>query len=282
VTATIARHVEHCMGTVFSFDVRTPGVDGAVFADIVRFLHDVDERFSTYRPDSEISRVSRGELAVGQCHRDVVEILDRCAELEDETGGYFSAYADGTLDPSGLVKGWAIERASDLLVAAGSTSHCVNGGGDVQCVGESAPGVPWRVGIANPHRVGEILTVVAGRDIAVATSGTAERGAHILDPHTRRAPSGLASVTVVGRRLSDVDPYATAAFAMGLRARGWIDGLAGHWGFGVNDDGTTWTAGFESPARAGQVALAHLPLTRPAARRAAFPPSATIGGVQGP
>jgi FAD:protein FMN transferase len=249
MTATIARHVEHCMGTVFSFDVRTPGFDGGVFAAIVRFLHDVDERFSTYRPDSEISRLSRGELTIGQCDRQVVEILDRCAELEGETDGYFSAYASGSLDPSGLVKGWAIERASDMLVAAGSTSHCVNGGGDVHCVGESAPGEPWRVGIAHPLRAGELVTVVAGRDIAVATSGTAERGAHVLDPHTGQAPHGLASVTVIGRHLSEVDTYATAAFAMGSAARDWMNDLAGHSAFGVNQDGTTWTSEHQSRAR---------------------------------
>jgi FAD:protein FMN transferase len=248
MTMAAARHVEQVMGTVFSFDVRMPGFDGRAFVDVVRFLHDVDKKFSTYRPDSEISRLSRGELAIGQCDRQVVDILDRCVELQRETDGYFSAYAGGALDPSGLVKGWAIEQASDLLVAAGSTSHCVNGGGDVQCVGEAAPGVPWRVGIANPHRVGELLTVVAGSDIAVATSGTAERGAHILDPHTGLAPNGLASVTIVGRRLSDVDPYATAAFAMGSAARGWLDGLAGHCGLGVNNDGTTWTSWCPAPA----------------------------------
>jgi FAD:protein FMN transferase len=241
MTTTTAGHVEHVMGTVFSFDVRTPDFDGGAFVDVVAFLHDVDKKFSPYRPDSQISRLSRAELAIGQCDRQVVDVLDRCVELEKETDGYFSAYAGGSLDPSGLVKGWAIEQASDLLVAAGSTSHCVNGGGDVQCVGEAAPGVPWRVGIANPHRVGELLTVVAGSDIAVATSGTAERGAHIVDPHTGLAPNGLASVTLIGRRLSDVDPYATAAFAMGLAARGWLDCLAGYSGFGVNNDGTTWT-----------------------------------------
>lgn len=245
MTATIARHVEHCMGTVFSFDVRTPGFDDGAFVDVVRFLHDVDERFSTYRPDSEISRLSRGEITIGQCERQVVEILDRCAELEHETDGYFSAYATGSLDPSGLVKGWAIETASGMLVAAGSTRHCVNGGGDVQCVGDSSPGMPWRVGIAHPLHPGQLVTVVTGSNIAVATSGSAERAAHVLDPHTRQAPNELASVTVIGRLLSDVDAYATAAFAMGHDARAWLNNLPGHYGFGVNNDGTTWaTEGF--------------------------------------
>ncbi len=146
---------------------------------------------------------------LAQCSAQVVAILERCAALEAETDGYFSAYAGGCLDPSGLVKGWAIEAASDLLVAAGSTSHCVNGGGDVQCVGDSAPGVPWRVGIAHPLRAGELATVVTGTDIAVATSGPAERGPHVLDPHQRPGPGRAGQpdchrpATVRRRRLCD-------------------------------------------------------------------------------
>lgn len=236
-----SRHVEHCMGTVFTLDVRTPGFDTRVFADVVGFLHDVDATFSTYREDSEISRLNRGDVELEQCRPDVREILRRCQELERETGGYFSAFAAGTLDPSGLVKGWAIERASDLLVAAGSTDHCVNGGGDVQCAGNAAPGTPWRVGIAHPLQPGAIAGIVAGRDLAVATSGSAERGQHVLDPHTGRPPSGMAGVTVIGRRVSLADAYATAAFAMGAGAPDFIEDLHGHWGFGVRDDGTTWS-----------------------------------------
>jgi FAD:protein FMN transferase len=243
--STATRHVEQCMGTVFSFDVRTPGFDTAALGEAVRLLHDIDATFSTYRADSEISRLRRGELDVRHARPEVREILRRCAELEIETDGYFSAYAGGELDPSGLVKGWAIERASDVLRAAGSTDHCVNGGGDVQCAGDAAPGVPWRVGIAHPWEPGSVAAVVAGTGLAVATSGTAERGHHVLDPHTGRAPVGAASVTVVGQQLSVVDAYATAAFAMGPGAKQWLDGRAGVWGFGVAADGTTWqTAGF--------------------------------------
>ena len=159
--------------------------------------------------------------------------------------------ADGRLDPSGLVKGWAIEQASDLLRAAGSANHCVNGGGDVQCAGEPQPGQPWRIGIAHPLQPGTLVDVVTGTDIAVATSGTAERGAHVLDPHTGRAPAGLASVTLVGTRLSRVDAYATAAFAMGPLAREWITALPEHWGLAVESDGSTWRTPEWSAVHAG-------------------------------
>jgi thiamine biosynthesis lipoprotein len=235
------RRVVQCMGTVFSFDVRTPGLAGEAVDEAVAWLHRVDATFSTYRPESEISRLERGEISRDDCSPDVRHVLARCAELTRRTGGYFSARATGRLDPSGYVKGWAIERASDILVAHGSVSHCVNGGGDVQCVGWSAVGKPWRVGIAHPLLPMQLAAVVSGSDLAVATSGTAERGAHIVDPHSGRAPDGLASVTLVGAHLSEVDALATAAYAHGRRARDFVASLAGVGAFAVCRDGSTWT-----------------------------------------
>jgi thiamine biosynthesis lipoprotein len=228
------------MGTVFSLDIRPPLVDPAAIDEAVAWLHHVDETFSTYRADSAISRLARGELALDAAQAEVREILDRCTDLERETSGYFSAYATGHLDPSGLVKGWAIEHASDLLRAAGSSNHCVNGGGDVQCAGNGAPGQPWRVGIAHPLRHGELVATVAGTGLAVATSGSTERGAHIIDPHTREAPDAFASVTVIGPRLAAADAYATAAYAMGAAAREWLSTLPGHEAFVVTAEGRSW------------------------------------------
>jgi thiamine biosynthesis lipoprotein len=225
VTAAAAhaqRHVEHCMGTVFSFDIRSPGVDRPALDQVVAWLHWVDRTFSTYRDDSDISRLGRGELDILDCAPEVADVLRRCAALNQETDGYFDCHAGGRLDPSGYVKGWAIERASDMLIAAGSVNHCVNGGGDVQCCGSAAADRPWGVGIADPLRPRATIATVTGPDLAVATSGIAERGRHIVDPHTGARPAVLASVTVYGRRLADVDAYATAAFAMGERAAGWL------------------------------------------------------------
>jgi thiamine biosynthesis lipoprotein len=237
--------VEQCMGTVFSIDLRGPAIDPRVIDDVVSWLHWVDTTFSTYQPDSQISRLGRGELTVADCAPEVGDILDRCERLRRDTDGYFSAFAHGVLDPSGVVKGWAIEQASDRLRRAGSTSHCVNGGGDVQCAGDAGPGQPWRVGIAHPLRPGDLAAVVVGSDLAVATSGTAERGEHVIDPHTSRPPDALASLTLVGRHLTDVDAYATAAFAMGSAARDWVDRTSGIEGLGVTLDGATWrTDGF--------------------------------------
>ncbi|MGW1892835.1 FAD:protein FMN transferase [Streptomyces sp. NPDC002004] len=231
------------MGTVFSFDVRdtqAPAVRRAL-AEAVAWLHHVDAVFSPYRSDSAVSRLARGETTVEHCPPEVAEVLALCERATEVSGGWFSATAGGRLDPSGLVKGWAVERASDLLYAAGAHHSCVNGGGDLQLRGGAAPGEPWRIGIAHPLRPGRLLTVVSGRDFAVATSGTAERGHHILDPRTGLpAGSNLASVTLIGHRLTETDAHATAAFAMGDRARAWVATLAGHEALGVTAEGETW------------------------------------------
>ncbi|GGK68965.1 FAD:protein FMN transferase [Sphaerisporangium melleum] len=273
------RHVEHAMGTVFSFDIRdfdaqhtgdrnlgtTAGdpatrsaCDGtenatveAAVAEAVAWLHWVDATFSTYRPDSPVSRLGRGEIGLADCPPEVAEILGRCAEAAEATRGYFTAYPGGRLDPAGMVKGWAIDRASDILIRAGAVNHCVNGGGDVQLSGTAGPGRPWRVGVAHPSRPGALAAVVespyrhAGGRFAVATSGTAERGPHILDPHTGRPASALASITLTGPSLTMTDAYATAAFAMGDAAMDWVTGPAGVEAFAVTASGGTWrTPGF--------------------------------------
>lgn len=259
------RRVEHLMGTVFSFDIRgdlrgdTHGdIRGDTRGDtrgdvrliglldeVVGWLRWVDATFSTYRTDSEISRLGRGALRVEECAPEVREVLDRCAAVQRRSDGYFTATPGGRLDPSAMVKGWAVERASAMLREAGALRHCVNGGGDVRVAGGPEPDRAWRIGVAHPLRPGELATVVTGTDLAVATSGTAERGAHILDPLTGRPAAALASMTVVGPDLTRADAYSTAAFAMGDAARDWLPSLDGFEAYAVTRDGDAWwTRGF--------------------------------------
>ncbi len=246
-TATRCVHVEHCMGTVFSIDVRDPGDWTGAVADVVGWLHHVDAVFSTYRPGSDISRLQRRELRLADADPEVAVVLGLCAEIQQETGGHFSALSGGRIDPTGLVKGWAVEAASRRLRDHGSTNHAVNGGGDIQLAGEAGPGRRWTVGISDPHDRRRILTTVTGRDFAVATSGTTERGAHLLDPFTGRPVTRLAAGTVTGPSLTRADAYATAAFVMGRPALDWIDTVPGHAALLVDPDGhryasTTWTS----------------------------------------
>ncbi|MCX4768762.1 MULTISPECIES: FAD:protein FMN transferase [unclassified Streptomyces] len=242
------RHVEHVMGTVFSFDIRdepTAAIHGAL-AEAVGHLHHVDAAFSTYRPDSHISRLDRGEIRLADCPPEVHEVLSLCALATRDSDGWFSIAPAGALDPSGLVKGWATEAASQLLYDAGAHHTCVNGGGDLQLRGQAAPGVPWSIGVAHPLRPGELATVVtAHHDLAVATSGTAERGTHIFHPYHGTPVTPFASLTVIGPRLTMTDAYATAAFARGDGARDWLETLDGYEGLAVLPDGEEWrTPGF--------------------------------------
>lgn len=190
--------------------VRVEGdVDAArVFA----WLRWVDATFSTYRPDSEISRLGRGERF--DPHPLVREVLARCEALRVETGGLFDARAGGRLDPSGYVKGWAVERAT----AFGRGRFLIDAGGDVVLRGT------WRVGIRHPYERDKLAAAITVSDCAVATSGAYERGPHVLDPRTGQPATGLDSVTVIARDLGTADAYATAAFAAGDPT--WTSGLA--------------------------------------------------------
>ncbi|MFE4857760.1 FAD:protein FMN transferase [Streptomyces sp. NPDC056670] len=242
------RHVEHVMGTVFSFDIRdrpTAAIRHAL-TEAVRHLHRIDAMYSPYRPDSHISRLGRGEIHLDDCPPEVREVLALCDRVTHDSDGYFSVTPAGALDPSGLVKGWATEAASRILRAAGARHTCVNGGGDLQLGLEQGDLTPWRIGIAHPLRPGELATVVTARhDLAVATSGMAERGPHILDPHRGTPATAFASLTVIGPRLTMTDAYATAAFARGHGARDWLEAMDGYEGLAVLPDGRQWrTSGF--------------------------------------
>lgn len=233
------------MGTVFSLDLRDADVDPTAVTRVASDLHWVDRTFSTYRGDSAICQLSDGVLTLRDCPPEVAEVLQLCAAAAERTEGYFSARAGGQLDPTGLVKGWAIGRAMRLLAEAGSVRHAVNGGGDVAAVGGIGPGRPWVVGISDPLRPGQLLTQAHGREIALATSGVAERGAHILDPFTGLPVRDLASVSVIGPNIMDADVTATAAFARGAGATDWLEAQEGYEGLLVFSTGAQWrTSGF--------------------------------------
>ncbi|MFJ3335762.1 FAD:protein FMN transferase [Streptomyces sp. NPDC086766] len=220
------------MGTVFSFDVRggEPDAVRAALREAVAGLRRADEVFSTYRDDSQVSRLARGELTVEECEPEVAEVLGLGAEAERASDGWFSLRYEGRLDPTGIVKGWAAERAARRIAAAGASGVSVNGGGDVQLLGAPEPRRPWRIGVSDPLRPGGLAAVIStagAAELAVATSGTAERGAHIVDPRTgRSAVTDLVAVTVVAPRLTWADCWATAAFAMGSReGLAWLESL---------------------------------------------------------
>ena len=243
--------VEHVMGMPIVVDVRDEGVDDEAFDTVFDWFRLVDETFSTYKDQSAISRINRGELAVRDAHPDVQEVLARCEELRGETNGYFDARAASpdTLDPSGLVKGWSVDRAADLLDGLGLRHYCVNAGGDVRLRGGALPDSRWLVGIQHPLQLDKVAKVVEANELAVATSGAYARGDHVFDPHTRRPPEGVLSVTITGPALATADAYATAAFAMGVDGPKWTARLRGYEAMTILADETVLsTPGFPTTA----------------------------------
>jgi FAD:protein FMN transferase len=226
--------VRHIMGMPIGIDVCD--ADGVDVEPAFDWLREVDAVFSTYRDDSDISRLDRGELTLAECRPEVDEVLTRCLVLGRATGGFFSVRPAGRLDPSGFVKGWALDGAAKRLAATGARSFCINAGGDVVARGRPAPDRLWRVGIRHPTEPDRLAAVVAVEDLAVATSGEYERGAHIVDPHTGEPPTGLLSVTVVGPDPATADAYATAAFAMGADGPAWTASLTGYDAFCITGE----------------------------------------------
>jgi thiamine biosynthesis lipoprotein len=224
------RRVEHIMGMPIIVDVRDDGFLASDLEPVFEWLTWVDSAFSTFKAESEISRLNRGELGLEDTDPEVRAVLDRCEELRAETSGFFDvrAVSPGLIDPSGLVKGWSVDRAAGLLVRAGIHNYSINAGGDVRLSGRGVPAFDWRVGIQHPLRNDMLAGVVAMCDGAVATSGAYERGEHVLDPHTHTPPGGVLSVTITGPDLATADAYATAAFAMGLAGPDWTARLRGY------------------------------------------------------
>ena len=242
----LVRH-EEIMGTMIALhlaDPLPPATLSRLAEDVFDWMREVDRRFSTYKPDSEVCRLHRGEVRVEDCSPDLRRVLDACAELWQQTGGYFDVYATGCLDPSGYVKGWAAEVASARLAAAGSVNHFVNAGGDIRTRGAPAPGERWHIPVRHPWHGDGAFLMLAGNELAVATSGTYERGPHVINPHDGTPAVVLRSVTVVGPDLALADAYATAGMAMGLPGLDWLARLDGYQTAVVTEDGR----GFVSPA----------------------------------
>jgi thiamine biosynthesis lipoprotein len=250
VSAGAARYVEHVMGMPISLAMRgrhaSDAAGRSAWTEVMESLQAADEVFSTYRPDSVVSRLGRGELAAADYPPEVTEVIDLGEEAYRSSGGAFSvcrAGPDGGVlfDPSGVVKGWAAERAAEALRALPDTDFCLSAGGDLVCRTVDPAGRPWRIGIEDPRDPRRLIAVVPVHTGAVATSGSAHRGQHVVDARTGRPPSGIASVTVVADSLTAADIDATAAYAQGVDAAEWLGTRHRRTGLVVWSDGSTTT-----------------------------------------
>lgn len=237
ITGQTRRYAVDMMGTVFSFCLAAPAdrAERAVLAAAAE-LRAVDAAFSPYRADSAVTRVRRGELAPSAYPPSLIEVVDRCREMNLATDGWFDAWGlPGGFDPSGLVKGWGTERAAARMLATGVDNFAINAGGDVLVRGFAPHGGPWRVGIRDPRDAAAVVLVLRLTDAAVATSGSYERGPHIVAPYAGAPAATLASATVVGPDLATADAYATALYAAGTPGLAWFNGASDYCAFTLDD-----------------------------------------------
>jgi len=240
------KQLQLIMGMPITIEVIDPQVTEADIENIFAYFRTVDAIFSTYKEDSEMSRINRGELLEEEYSDDMKTILALSEQTRQETQGYFDIRHNGIIDPSGIVKGRAILQTAYLLKEAGFSNFYIDAGGDIQVSGKKGD-QPWRVGIRNPFNRNEIVKVLSITDKGVATSGTAIRGQHIYDPHHPHTPlQDIVSLTVIGPNVYEADRFATAAFAMGKRGIYFIEQLAGFEGYMIDASGrATLTSGFE-------------------------------------
>ncbi len=235
------------MGMPITLEVSGALIPEQTFEKVFSYFQHVDNVFSTYKQDSEISRINRGELALAQASAEMQEVFKLAEQTKNETNGYFNIQTpSGEYDPSGLVKGWAIYNAAKILEAQGYDDYFVEAGGDVQVSRKKGDLTPWKIGIRSPFNIDEIVKVLALQNGAVATSGTYIRGEHIYNPLNPGALIGeIVSLTIIGRNIYEADRFATAAFAMGKKGILFIENLPGFEGYMIDTSGkATMTTGF--------------------------------------
>jgi thiamine biosynthesis lipoprotein len=247
---SIKRFVE-TWGTVVAIEATSLALDevavSAAVDEVEEFLFQVDQDFSTYKEDSQVSRIRRGELKIEDASEYVQQVWALCEFSREITMGAFNPWkAEGGFDPSGLVKGWAAEVGAQMLVEAGIENVLINASGDIVLRGGKHEGGPWNIGIASPDDVEKYVKFFDVTDGCVATSGDYEKGAHIVDPHTGLIAIGARSSTVVGPDGAICDALATALMVDGVDSQKWIGRveLAEYSFWTINrHDGTAWSYG---------------------------------------
>ena len=260
--ATRAKYQIEIWGTILYIEVASTTINraaiDAAIEDVKMFVHRVDELFSTYKADSVVSRLRRGEVSIEDAPAEVQEVWAACLAARELSEGAFDPWAvKGGFDPSGYVKGWAADKCADILVAAGCQHVQVNAAGDLTLRGgllnASGEVEPWRIGVVNPENTQEVLRVFEITNGAIATSGTYERGAHIVDPHSGLIAIGARSATVLGPDGGLTDALATALMVTGDDGAGLFGQpeLSGYSAWCIDrHGGGAWGVG---PALAGEI-----------------------------
>ncbi|MBI5358664.1 FAD:protein FMN transferase [Candidatus Amesbacteria bacterium] len=207
-----------------------------IFDRVFEYFESIDEKYSPFKENSEVSQINNGLTSVSH---DMNIIMKLCKEANEITNGYFDVWRGGIFNPSGLVKGWAIKNAGNLVRNMGFENYFLDVGGDIEAFGKT-----WKIGIRNPFNLSETIKVLNIQDGAVATSGNYERGNHIYNP-LGKMQNDIVSLTVIGSDILWADVMATAAFAMGREGISFIEKQKGLEGYMIDNKGMAiYTSGF--------------------------------------
>lgn len=232
------------MGMSVAIEVLDPYTKSSDIDEILDYFHSMDELFSTYRKTSEISKINKKLLKLEDASPEVKKVLKLCQETKHETRGYFDISIEGIIDPSGLVKGYAINEGSKMLIKKGYKNFYVEIGGDIDIKGLKN-GQKWKVGVKNPLRTFENARVIYLSNRGIATSGTYERGMHIYNPIKKKLANELGSATVIAENVYEADRFATAVYAMGEKGIDFLEEKEDLEGYLITRDGREMiTSGF--------------------------------------
>jgi len=238
------------MGMPVVVNVVDKGATDEDINEIFSYFHYIDNKFSTYKKNSEISQINKRELKESQYSSEMKKILSLSEKTKKETNGYFDIHINGILNPSGIVKGYAIFEAAGILKNKGFNNFYVEIAGDVQTYGKNEAKEKWSVGIQNPFNLNEIVKVVYLKGQGIATSGTYRRGKHIYNPKSKKKADDIMSITIIGPNVYEADRFATGAFAMGEKGINFIEKLKGFEGYMIQKDKkAVYTSGFENYVR---------------------------------
>jgi thiamine biosynthesis lipoprotein len=233
------------MGMPVTVQVVDAGATEEDIQEVFAYLNYIDKKFSTYKKNSEISQINRGELTKESYSNEMKKVLELCEETKKLSEGYFDINFNGVIDPSGLVKGYSIWQAAQIIKNKGYKNFLVEIAGDIQTFGKNEEGESWKVGIQNPFNLKEVIKIVRISNKGIATSGNYQKGKHILNPKTGRGADEIAAISVIGPNVYEADRFATAAFAMGEEGIKFIGRLKGFAGYMIkNDRMAVMTGGF--------------------------------------
>ncbi len=232
------------MGMPVTVEVVDKNVSEKDIDEVYEYFKYIDEKFSPFKKTSELSKLNMG-ISPKNLSSDMKKVLKLCEQTKKDTLGFFNIYRNGKYNTSGLVKGWAIKNAADILKQKGFKNYFVDAGGDIELHGKNKEGKTWKIGIRNPFNVDEIVKTISVANKGVATSGTYERGEHVYNPKGKKQDE-IVSLTVIAPNVYEADRFATACFAMGEKGILFLEKLANFEGYMINKAGlATQTSGFQ-------------------------------------